>query len=81
MYALKDLSDLAVAVDLPLILKNGLEREKQNTYLEEHPRAHLKVELRKIKEYSRKLRISKWIMLSVSERKIFITVDQSSLDE
>ncbi|MCK5614994.1 IS1634 family transposase [Candidatus Pacearchaeota archaeon] len=55
--------------------------KKQNAYLEEHPRAHLDVALRKIKEYSRKLRISKWIMLSVSERKIFITVDQSSLDE
>jgi len=55
--------------------------KKQNMYLEEHPRAHLNVALRKIKEYSRKLRISKWIMLSVSERKIFITVDQSSLDE
>ncbi len=55
--------------------------KKQNAYLEEHPRAHLDVALRKIKEYSRKLRISKWIMLSVSERKIFITVDQSSFDE
>lgn len=55
--------------------------KKQNAYLEEHPRAHLNVALRKIKEYSRKLRISKWIMFSVSERKIFITVDQSSLDE
>lgn len=55
--------------------------KKQNAYLEEHPRAHLNVALRKIKEYSRKLRISKWTMLSVSERKIFITVDQSSLDE
>ncbi len=55
--------------------------KKQNAYLEEHPRAHLNVALRKIKEYSRKLRISKWTMFSVSERKIFITVDQSSLDE
>ena len=55
--------------------------KKHNTYLSEHPRAHLDVAVRKIEAYSRKLRISKWILLSVSERRISLTIDQDSLDE
>jgi len=57
------------------------EVKKQNTYLTEHSRAHLDVAIRKVEEYSRKLRISKWIMLSVSERRISLRIDQDCLDE
>ena len=55
--------------------------EKQNIYLSEHPRAREDVALRKVEEYCRKLRINKWITPFVSDRKIFLTIDQNSLNE
>jgi transposase len=57
------------------------EVKKQNTYLTDHPRAHVEVAVRKVEEYSRKLRISKWTMLSVSERSIFLSINKDCLDE
>ena len=55
--------------------------ERQSKYLLEHPRARENVALRKVEEYCRKLRINKWITPFVSDRKIFLTIDQSNLNE
>ncbi|MDY6861944.1 MAG: IS1634 family transposase [Thermodesulfobacteriota bacterium] len=55
--------------------------EKQNIYLSEHPGAREDVALRKVEEYCGKLRINKWITLCVSDRKIFLTIEKSILNE
>lgn len=54
---------------------------KQNRYLSEHHRAKVETALRKIEERASKLQISKWLMVTVKERKIDIQVDESALAE
>ena len=61
----------------------SLERaiQKQNQYLAEHGRAQVKVALRKLTDQSQKLKLSSWIMLSASGRKIVLERDQPALME
>ncbi len=54
---------------------------KQNRYLYEHHRAKVEIALRKIEERALKLQISKWLLVTVKERKIDIKVDESALAE
>ena len=54
---------------------------KQNRYLSEHHRAKVETALRKIEERALKLQISKWLIVTVKERKIDIQVDESALAE
>ena len=54
---------------------------KQNRYLSEHHRAKVETALRKIEERASKLQISKWLVVTVKERKIDIQVDESALAE
>ncbi len=54
---------------------------KQNRYLSEHHRAKVETALRKIEERALKLQISKWLLVTVKERKIDIKVDESALAE
>ncbi|MCP4108101.1 MAG: IS1634 family transposase [Desulfobacteraceae bacterium] len=54
---------------------------KQNKYLKDHPLAKQDVALRKVKERCGKLKVSKWILPSASERKIFLTLDEDALTE
>jgi len=54
---------------------------KQNRYLSEHHRAKVETALRKIEERASKLQISKWLIVTVKERKIDIQVDESALAE
>ena len=54
---------------------------KQNRYLSEHHRAKVETALRKIEESASKLQISKWLVVTVKERKIDIQVDESALAE
>ena len=52
--------------------------KEQNEYLSEHPRAEVKVALRKIEEYCNKMKLV-WTKLSLHERKIIITQDEEAL--
>ena len=54
---------------------------KQNRYLSEHHRAKVETALRKIEERALKLQISKWLLVTVKERKIDIQVDEDVLAE
>jgi transposase len=58
-----------------------LEKEtaKQNQYLKEHPRVKVEVATRKIKARSERLKMSGWILISVSEREITLVVDNDIL--
>lgn len=62
---------------------SSLERivEKQNLYLSEHPRARDDVALRKVLQYSEKLRICKWVSSEIVDRKITLIIDQDTLAE
>jgi hypothetical protein len=57
------------------------EAIKQNKYLKDHPLAKQDVALRKVKERCGKLKVSKWILPSASERKIFLALDEDALTE
>jgi len=61
----------------------ALERalQKQNQYLAEHGRAQVQVALRQLSTQSQKLKLSSWITLSASERKIVLKRDESALVE
>ncbi|MCP3924551.1 MAG: IS1634 family transposase [Desulfobacterales bacterium] len=48
--------------------------EKQNAYLREHPKAYLKTALKKVAAKAEKLKISNWIDISGSRKKIRIEV-------
>jgi hypothetical protein len=54
---------------------------KQNTYLCEHPRAHVDVAVRNVRLLCKKLNISSWLNVSASERKITLTHDRAALEE
>lgn len=54
---------------------------KQNEYLAEHPRAQVKVALRKLRAHSKKMKLSSWLKVSASGRKIFLERDQAALAE
>lgn len=54
---------------------------RQNIYLAEHPRAKEATALCKIEKRAAKLKISKWITITVQERKIIIQVDEDVLAE
>jgi len=55
--------------------------KNRNEYLAEHPRAKSDVALRKVNSYCRKLILSKWVSISVTERVISIEINQEFLDE
>jgi len=54
---------------------------KSNDYLRERPRAKEEVALRKLNERCAKLRLSKWISISVSDRSFLLTIEEDSLRE
>ncbi|MCP3965606.1 MAG: IS1634 family transposase, partial [Lentisphaerae bacterium] len=54
---------------------------KKNEYLKEHSRAKTDVALRHIKGRIAKLKVSKWLSPSVSDRKILLTIDEDALGE
>jgi transposase len=54
---------------------------KQNDYLAAHPRASETVALRTMTERCEKLKVSQWVVVSVSNRTISLTVDTSKLSE
>ena len=54
---------------------------KQNDYLAEHSRAQVKVALRKVRARSEKMKLSSWLKVSASGRKILLERDQVALAE
>ena len=54
---------------------------RQNTYLSEHPGAHVDVALRKCRERAEKLRILDWAKASAEERTLSLEIDQEALEE
>ncbi len=54
---------------------------KQNEYLSAHPRADEAVALRTVTLRCEKLKIDKWVVVSVSNRTLSLTVDTSKLSE
>jgi transposase len=54
---------------------------KQTDYLAAHPRASETVALRTMTERCEKLRVSQWVVVSVSNRTLSLTVDTSKLSE
>jgi transposase len=60
-----------------------LEKEiaKQNQYLKEHPHAKAEVATRKITARSERLKMSSWVLISGSERKLILDVNNDALIE
>ena len=54
---------------------------EENKYLAEHPRAKAEGALRRVTEYGCKLKVSKWITISVTDRVLEVSVDQAALSE
>ena len=55
--------------------------EQRTKYLKEHPRAHEQVALRHIMQWASKLKIDKWVNVSVEDRVLRIEVDKDKLRE
>ena len=55
--------------------------ETQNEYLATHPRAHLDVALRNVREKCEKLRLSSFVSASASDRKITLCMDKHARAE
>jgi len=55
--------------------------KKQNDYLTEHPRASMAVALRRINDRCEKLKVSKWVKVVASDRRISLSTDQEILAE
>ena len=58
-----------------------IKMRKKNQYLREHPRASLEVACREVKKWCEKLRLSGWVKVSGSERKIDLFIDEDALAE
>jgi hypothetical protein len=59
----------------------GREVGRQNTYLAEHPRAQVKVALRKINQRLERLKLSGWLRVSASGRVLSLVEDAEALAE
>lgn len=57
------------------------ELHRQNTYLADHPRAHVEVALRKIDQRLGRLRLSGWLGVSASGRELSLVEDAEALAE
>lgn len=57
------------------------EVQKQNLYLAEHPRAKVKVALRKVREKIKRVKLSGWLDATVTGREIVLTEDRVALAE
>jgi len=57
------------------------ELNRQNTYLADHPRAHVEVALRKIDRRLGRLRLSGWLSVSASDRELSLVEDAETLAE
>jgi transposase len=54
---------------------------KKNTYLTEHPRAHVKVATRNIEEKIRKLKLGNWCFVETNDRHLTIKTNEQKLEE
>lgn len=52
-----------------------------NTYLDQHPRAHVRTRQRHLNAQLQRLRIDGWLKLSVTQRRLKLTPDDSALKE
>jgi len=57
------------------------EVEKLNQYMKEHPRSRVEVTVRKLNERCKRLKVSGWASISVSDRELALTVDEELLNE
>ena len=55
--------------------------DRQNTYLQEHSKARVQVAVDKIVAQCRKLRLDAWVQVTVRERVLALTIDESALAE
>ena len=55
--------------------------DRQNKYLQEHAKAHVQVAVDKIVTQCRKLRLDAWVQVTVQERVLALTIDESALAE
>ena len=55
--------------------------DRQNTYLQEHAKARVQVAVDKIATQCRKLRLDAWVQVTVQERVLALTIDESALAE
>ncbi len=63
-------------------LRSLLRRvEKKNTYLCEHPRARTHVAVRKMQTYAEKLRIDRWVVITLEARRISVKQDPAALEQ
>jgi hypothetical protein len=54
---------------------------EENAYLAEHPRSKVEVALHRVTEYGQKLKVSKWVTISATDRVLDVTVDDVVLSE
>jgi hypothetical protein len=55
--------------------------ERQNAYLQEHPKAKVSVAVGKVVAQCRKLRLDAWVQVTEKGRVLAVTTDQAALDE
>ena len=55
--------------------------DRQNKYLQEHSKARVQVAVDKIVTQCRKLRLDAWVQVTVQERVLALTIDESALAE
>ena len=55
--------------------------DRQNTYLHEHAKARVQVAVDKIATQCRKLRLDAWVQVTVQDRVLALTIDESALAE
>ncbi|MDA8376266.1 MAG: IS1634 family transposase [Planctomycetia bacterium] len=62
---------------------HALQRQidRQNKYLQEHSKARVQVAVDKIVTQCRKLRLDAWVQVTVQERALALTIDESALAE
>ena len=54
---------------------------EQNAYLAEHPRSKVEGALHRVTEYGQKLKVSRWVRISVKDRVLEASVDEAALSE
>lgn len=59
----------------------GQALEAQNRYLQQHPRASVKVAQRKRQEKNRQLKIAAWVSVTAQERTLSVSTDMAQLQE
>jgi len=55
--------------------------QKANTYLDEHPRAHVRTQRQKLATKIERFKVAHWLKLSIRQQRLVVTVDEPALQQ